>query len=238
MDERNRIHKFYMHKLLIALVDHPKISQGVYFKGGTAASMLGYLDRFSIDLDFDIKESLNTNIVRAEVENIARDLDFDINNRNKKSLFFVVKYKTKNINQRNTLKLSFFEKTIRANTYKPQFLSEIDRLVNCQTIETMFANKLVAVTDRYKKHRKIAGRDIYDTYFFLKNSYPINKDVIKERTGNNFEVYIKELIAFINEKVTEKIITEDLNMLLPLEKFQKIRKNLKNDTILLLKNLV
>jgi predicted nucleotidyltransferase component of viral defense system len=48
------LHKSYLHRVLAEIVDHPVLSQALAFKGGTCAAMLGYLDRFSIDLDFDV----------------------------------------------------------------------------------------------------------------------------------------------------------------------------------------
>ena len=49
--------------------------------------------------------------------------------------------------------------------------------------------------------------------------------------------YIRYLTDFIEEKVTERIIAEDLNTLLPYEKFKKIRKTLKPETLIFLRSL-
>ena len=48
------------------------------------------------------------------------------------------------------------------------------------------------------------------------------------------EKYLQKLRNFINGKITERLITEDLNPLLPQEKFQKIRKILKTEVLLFL----
>jgi len=101
----------------------------------------------------------------------------------------------------------------------------------------MFANKLVSVTDRYNRHKKIAGRDIYDVHYFFSQGYEFKEEIIKERTGLGAKEYIKKLISFVEKNVAEDIINQDLNMLLPLEKFKKIRKTLKQDTLLFLRNL-
>jgi predicted nucleotidyltransferase component of viral defense system len=42
---------------------------------------------------------------------------------------------------------------------------------------TIFANKLVALTERN------TNRDIYDVFFFIQQNFDINEDVILERTG-------------------------------------------------------
>jgi len=47
-------HKLALYSLLQKLLSDPFIANNIYFKGGTCAAMLNYLDRFSIDLDFDL----------------------------------------------------------------------------------------------------------------------------------------------------------------------------------------
>jgi len=229
------LHKFQLLKLLTAIVDDPQISQRLYFKGGTCAAMAGFLDRFSIDLDFDLRKSVNKSKLKTGLEKIFKDQSFTIANKKDQTLFYLLKYKAPP-NRRNTLRLSVFEDIIKANDYKPIFLPEIGRLVNCQTIETMFANKLVAPIDRYQKHEKIAGRDIYDIHYFFSQGYKFKDEIIKERTGVGVKNYIKILIEFIEDKITQKILTEDLSTLLPYPKFQKVRKTLKDEVVLFLKS--
>ena len=153
-------------------------------------------------------------------------LEFD------KVLFFQLRYPS-SPGKRSTLKVSASRKRVEANQYKVQYFPEIDRLINSQTIETMFANKLVAVTDRYAQHKTIAGRDIYDIHHFFVQGYSYNGAVIRERTGLEQE-YFGELMAFIKEHVTQTIINEDLNSLLPERQFQQMRKILIPETLSLL----
>ncbi|AKM83278.1 hypothetical protein A2422_03765 [Candidatus Woesebacteria bacterium RIFOXYC1_FULL_31_51] len=229
------LHKFELQKLLIAIIDDQFISQNVYFKGGTCAEMSGFLDRFSIDLDFDIRKDIDKRIFRLHIDKIVTELDLTDQNKNIKSLFFNFKYRAPE-NHRNTLKLSFYDDAAVSNSYETRFLSEIDRAVECQTIETMFANKLVAPIDRHNRHNKVVGRDIYDIHYFFSQGYKFKQEIIEERTGLETGEYIKSLIVFIDEKVTEKILKEDLNTLLPYEKFQKIRKVLKQEVLMFLKS--
>lgn len=238
------LHKFQLQQLLIAVVDDSYLSQYSAFKGGTCAEMSGFLDRFSVDLDFDAVGKVDENKFRSCIDKITKKLGLIDDNKqssaskaskNKESLFFNFKYIAPQ-NQRNKLKFSFFENTVTSNEYETRFLSEINRTVKCQTLGTMVANKFVTPIDRYERHKEIEGRDIYDIYYFIQEGYEINEAVIKERTDLEFDEYIKKLVKFIDEKVTDKIIQEDLNMLLPLEKFSKIRKTLKQDTLLYLRN--
>lgn len=235
-----------MQKLLIEIADNHILSQKIFFKGGTCAHMLGYLDRFSVDLDFDPYKDLNSDdnlSIGNELRSIFDKLGFKIDNDNTKTLFFTLKYKAK-VNERNTLMISVFgsgahaSEIVKENDYKKVKIKEIDRFLNCQTIESMFANKLVSVIDRYKRHKKVAGRDIYDVNYFFQEGYKFKEEIIKERTKLDAGKYVKKLIEFIEKNVTEDIINKDLNTLLPVEKFTKIRKTLKQDTLLYLRNLI
>lgn len=227
---KDALHKAMMYRLLISILDRKNLASKLYFKGGTCASMLGFLDRFSIDLDFDLKREADKKKTRSELLSLFKDLNFTVNEQSKRELYFVLKYDAPQ-NSRNAMKLSIIDKVIKANVYKPQFLEEIKRFAICQTVETMFANKLVAVTDRYKKYKTVAGRDLYDIQHFFIKGYTFNNQVIEERTGKSSEKYLKELSSFIEKKFTLKRITEDLSYLLPPDKFRSIRHTLKIETL-------
>lgn len=226
-------HKIQLFRLLTAIIDSD-ISRLVHFKGGTAASMLGFLDRFSIDLDFDLEKDAPQDKINKNLKTIFQKLDLEIDKKSSKTLYYILKYHTKQ-GFRNSIKLSFIDKIYKLNIYKPQYLSEIDRFANCQTVETMFANKLVALTDRYKKTKTIAGRDLYDIHHFFVSGYNYETKIIEERTGKKTEDYLRDLIKFIDKKINNKIIDEDLNFLLPVGHFKKIRPILKSETMMILK---
>ncbi|MDD2224905.1 MAG: hypothetical protein PHP97_01965, partial [Candidatus Shapirobacteria bacterium] len=96
--------------------------------------------------------------------------------------------------------------------------------------------KMVAVKDRWDRKKSIAGRDIYDIhYFFLKN-LKYSEQIIIERTSLQVKEYLIYLRNFINEKVNQTLIDQDLNTLLPVENFNKIRKTLKEETLMFLDN--
>jgi predicted nucleotidyltransferase component of viral defense system len=227
------LHKSHLNRLLIEIIDQPVLAQNLAFKGGTCASMLGFLDRFSVDLDFDVAPAVDLNQLRVEFRGIFAMLDLTVLKEFDKVLFYQIRYKAEP-GKRNTIKVSANNIAIAANQYKVQYFPEIDRMMNSQTIETMFANKLVAVTDRYNLHQTIAGRDIYDIHYFLVHGYTYHGPVIQERTGLSVQDYLGRLIDFIKEHVTQTIINEDLNTLLPNKRFQQIRKILIPETLSLL----
>ena len=230
---QDAIHKMQLYRLLSAVLDDPSIASQVNFKGGTAAAMLGFLDRFSIDLDFDLKEKANKNKLHIGLQKIFSDLELEMKQKSKGELFYLLKYQAK-AGERNTIKLGLLEQSTKHNVFAPYYLHEIDRFANCQTIETMFSHKLVSLTDRYKKYQMIAGRDIYDIHHFFLQGIGYIDEIIQERTGKKAPDYLKELKTFIDKKITDTIISQDLNYLLPIAKFQHIRKSLKRETLLFL----
>ncbi len=226
-------HKVQLLRLLAAILDNTYLSQNLYFKGGTCAALLGLLDRFSVDLDFDLKETGNKKEMKRIFYQVFAELDLSVKDESQKTLSFLLKYQAPS-GSRNTIKLDALDLPVKANVYKVQYLAEINRLANCQTKETMFANKLVAVLDRWEKHRSIAGRDLYDIHYFFLQGYDYLGEVIKERTGLSVYSFLTKLRNFINAKITSQIINEDLNSLLVADKFSKIRLVLKNEVLLFL----
>jgi len=224
------LHKSRMNRLLIEIIDQPILSQELALKGGTCAAMLRYLDRFSVDLDFDVLEGADETRLRQEFLKVFADLDFTITKEFESTLFFQLRYPSEP-GKRNTLKLSASSPIVKANQYKVQYLGEIDRLMRCQTVETMFANKLVAVTDRYQVHGTLAGRDVYDIHYFFTHGYNYHAPIIDERTGLDPEAYLRKLSDFIRKNFTQTVVNEDLNTLMPARQFQQVRKILIPETL-------
>ena len=227
------IHKSTLHRLLMEIVDQPLMAQSLAFKGGSCAAMLGYLDRFSVDLDFDVLEGADETELRKIFRQVFEQLGFSVTLEFDKVLFFQLRYPS-SPGKRNTLRVGASNIRVASNQYKVQYFPEIDRLINSQTIETMFANKLVAVMDRYAQHQTIAGRDIYDIHHFFVQGYAYDGAVIRERTRMEPKEYFGNLIDFIREHVTQTIINEDLNSLMPNRQFQQVRKILIPETLSIL----
>lgn len=227
------LHRSQIYQLLTHIIDDSLLSKSLIFKGGTCATLLGYLDRFSVDLDFDQINPNNTPNIKKSLETIFKKLDLTIKNQSVKTVQYQLKYPAESLH-RNTLKLDAVAQALDMDIYTPQYLADIDRYMTCQTIETMFAHKLVALTDRYKKHGSIAGRDIYDLRYFFLHGYSYHEAIITERTGKTAQAYLVELKTFISTKVSQATIDQDINTLLTPHQFQKIRKTLKPELLLLL----
>lgn len=226
------IHKAWLYRLLSEIYDQPELAVRLYFKGGTCAAMLGFLDRFSVDLDFDyVGKRRELNTMRGHLTRIFSNLGLEIKNTSKKTLQYFLRYPAPP-GQRNTIKIDVTFPPPQANKYRPVQLPDIDRVITCQTKETMFGNKLVALIERHEKHEAIAGRDLYDIHHFFLQGFPYNRAVILERRHIDDPAnFFKQLIAFIETKITQTVIDQDLNVLLPPATFKRLRHHLKQETL-------
>jgi predicted nucleotidyltransferase component of viral defense system len=231
---KDAVHKAWLYRLLAELYDDPVVAETLCFKGGTCAAMLGWLDRFSVDLDFDyVGSKKDLKNVRRRMEKIFSGLGMEIKDKSKIVPQYFLKYPASS-EGRNTLKIDTTFPPPTSNIYKAARFAEIDRIIVCQTVETMFANKLVAIIDRWEKRESLAGRDLYDIHHFFLQGYAYNLAVIKERRKTSVKTYLKKMVGFIEKKFTEKIIAQDLNLLVAPDKFQKIRKVIKRETLIFL----
>lgn len=231
-------HKAWLYRTLSALVDDVVLAQVLSFKGGTCAAMLGLLDRFSVDLDFDfVGEKKDLPAIRQRMEKIFKDLGLTIKDQSKVTPQYFLKYQASE-SERNTVKIDVTFPPVQANQYEKKRFTEIDRIITCQTPETMFANKLVAIIDRYEKRGVVAGRDVYDIHHFFERGLRYTREVIEERTKKPVKNFFQDLIVFIEKQVTDDLLTQDLSVLVPYEKFRIIRKTLKAETLMFLRDEV
>ena len=232
--KKDAIHKAWLYRVLEAIADDAVLAPVMWFKGGTCASMLNWLDRFSVDLDFDYAGKVSDiQKTRDALENIAASLGLTIKDSSKNGIQYFFRYENKG-SERNTIKIDAAFPLFVASTYAPQRFVEIDRVLTCQTKETMVAHKLVALIDRFEKTGHIAGRDVYDIHQFLINGFGYEQGVIQERRSCTVAKFLVQLHSFIDREVTETVIREDLSTLLPVEVFVRIRKVLKRELMALL----
>ncbi len=231
------IHKAWLYSILTEIADHSFLASVLRFKGGTCAAMLDLLARFSVDLDFDLIDSSQVSAVQKELEKIFKKLGLSIKDQSQKAPQYFLKYPSQN-RDRNTLKLDVSFPPTQANDYEAYRLKDIDRIFNCQTPESMFANKLVALKDRYEKTGAIAGRDMFDLHSFFMRGMAFKSEIIVERRQSDVRSYLKELKAFIETNVTQKSMDQDLNTLLPAEEFRKMRTLIKPQVLVFLNELI
>lgn len=73
-------HKVQLVRLLTEILDS-EASKFIYFKGGTAATMLGFLDRFSLDLDFDLAPKADKRLIDKILVKVFQKLNLKIDKK-------------------------------------------------------------------------------------------------------------------------------------------------------------
>ncbi len=219
-----KTHKTILLQILKDIYTDISISSVLGFKGGTACYFFYDLPRFSVDLDFNLLDAGTEKVVFKKIEDILRNYGEIKEKRIKRyTLFFVLSYGQKARNVKVEVNRRSFDSRYEIKNYLGISMLVMDR-------EDMFAHKLVAMLER----SQIANRDIFDVWFFLKNSWEINRGIVEKRTGMEFRIYLKKSIGFI-DKVSNRNILAGMGELLS-EKYKEwIKGNLKKDVLFLLK---
>ena len=223
MLDRN-IHKTILLQILKDIYTDTSLGPLLGFKGGTAANLFYGLSRFSVDLDFDLLDETKEDFVFEKLEKILQEYG-TIKEKYKKqhTLFFILSYNEKAQN----IKVEINRRSFGSRYTLKNYLG-ISMLVMVK--EDMFAHKLVATLER----SKMANRDVYDIWYFLKNHWPINKKIVEMRTGMSFKEYLKKCIKVV-ESLSERNILSGMGELLDEKEKIWAKNHLKRDTIFLLK---
>ncbi len=223
MLDRN-VHKTILLQILKDIYTDTSLGPILGFKGGTAANFFYDLGRFSVDLDFDLLKSDKDIFVFEKIEKILQDYGtIKEKYRKKNTLLFVISYDEKSQNIKVEINCRAF-----GSRYELKNYLGISMLI--MTKEDMFAHKLVAVLER----KKTANRDVYDIWYFLKNLWPINKEIVEKRIETNFKNYLNKCIEFI-ESLSDRNILSGMGELLDEKQKAWAKTNLRKDTVFLLK---
>jgi len=217
-------HKTILLQILKDIYSDTSIAPHLGFKGGTAAMMFYGLPRNSVDLDLDLLEESREIEVFRKINEIVRNYGKVTDSSIQKSnLRNVISYDPKAQNIKVEVNRRQFGSMYEVKTYLG-----ISMLV--MTKEDMFAHKLMAMIERVGK----TSRDIFDVQYFIKNNWPINKEVVAKRAGVPFKQALEKAISLL-EKMNNKHILDGLGELLSEPQKDSARAKLKDDTIFLLK---
>ncbi len=221
------IHKNTLIKILKDIYTDASLAPILGFKGGTAAYLFYGLNRFSVDLDFDLLDLKKEDFVFKKVKEILQKYG-NLKEAYKKryNLFYQLSFKEKPEGAQN-IKV---EINLRDFGSKYEIKSYLGISMKVMVKEDMFAHKLVALYEREGK----TSRDLYDVWFFLQHEWPINTEIIEKRTKMKFKDFLLECIKIV-EQIDEKRILAGLGELLDEKTKIWVKKNLKNELLFLLK---
>lgn len=217
-------HKNILLQILKDIYSDTTIAPYLGFKGGTAALLFYDLNRDSVDLDFDLLDESKERAVFEKIQKIVADYGKMIDSRVKRfNLVNIISYDTKSQNIKVEVNRRNF-----GSKYDLKNLLGISMLVMAR--EDMFAHKLMAMHERVGK----TSRDIYDVWFFLKNNWPINKEIIEQRSGASFKELLQKSVEQL-EKMDNKNILVGLGEFITEPQKNWARAKLRTETIFLLK---
>jgi predicted nucleotidyltransferase component of viral defense system len=214
------LHKTILFQILKEIYTNTNISPYLGFKGGTAAQLFYGLDRFSVDLDFDLIDETQSDIVFEELLKIIEKYGTLKETHKKRfSLFFMISYEDKSRNIKIEVNKRQFGSRYEIKSY-------LGVSMQVMVLEDMVANKLMAMDERMDA----TSRDIYDVWYFLKTRSPINKILVENRSGQPFDAVIKRLISRL-EKLENRNILHGLGELLTPNQKDWARAKLIDETI-------
>ncbi|MBN1446038.1 MAG: nucleotidyl transferase AbiEii/AbiGii toxin family protein [Candidatus Omnitrophica bacterium] len=213
-----------VHKRILVqiLLDVSKNFPGkMGFKGGTCAQLFYNLPRISVDLDFDILSPFTP----AEIDELKIFLGKygAIKNFHDKrhTTFFLLDYRSNFPN----VKIELNKRIWKNNVYLPVWLLGVE--IKIADEETIFTNKLVALTDR----KLPVARDLFDSYYFFKAGYSVKESLLQERTGKNTKEYLLFLKKYIKRNFNKRIVLQGLGEILEEAQKEWVRKNLVDEAI-------
>ncbi|HRW20824.1 MAG TPA: nucleotidyl transferase AbiEii/AbiGii toxin family protein [Bacteroidales bacterium] len=216
-------HKYYLVRILKDIYSDPLLSSVLGFKGGTAHMLFYNLPRFSVDLDFNLLDKTESDLVFQKLRNILSSYG-QIKDEAQKyyGLLLVLNYGAHNRN----LKLE-----ISNREYKDRYqnLNYLGIMIKVMHVEDMFTHKLCALTNR----KSIAGRDVFDIYYFLKDNIKINHEIIKQRTNMDVSEYIDYSIYTIKD-IKKTSLLNGIGELVDEDVKSFVKNKLQDETINLL----
>jgi len=216
-------HEQILKNILRDIYTNSSLLARLAFKGGTCLYLFYGLDRFSVDLDFnviakDFDDKLITDILNSYLQLT------DQFQKHFTWLWFGSYQKGMQGVKVEISKRDFPDTYVNKNFYG----------ITIPTLspDCMFAHKLCAITDR----KKMQNRDLYDAHFMFIKDFPINEEIIKIRTGRTLKEYFLYLIDFIEKNVNKNTILEGLGELLSDSQKDRVKETLLRDILFDLKS--
>jgi predicted nucleotidyltransferase component of viral defense system len=217
-------HRTILFQILKDIYTDTEISPYLGFKGGTAALMFYGLSRFSVDLDFDLLDQSKEDIVFSGIsERISKYGTIRLAQKKRFNLFWLLTYETGTHNVKVEVNRRQFGSSYEIKNY-------LGVPMTVMVKEDMFAHKLVAMYERIGK----TSRDIYDVWFFLSERFPINKEIVEQRSGMSFDEFIDSCVEKLKE-LSDRHILDGVGELLSRSQKDWAKAKLKDETISLLR---
>jgi predicted nucleotidyltransferase component of viral defense system len=193
------------------------------FKGGTALMFFYGLPRFSTDLDFNLLDSASEKTVFTALRGILAKYGAIHDEAIKRFGSVLVLDYGKN---ERKLKVEVSNRQYDNHYELKNFLGATVRVM---TRPDMFAHKLCALLDRPAQ----TARDIFDTWFFMKDRTPVNRALVETRMGMPLETYLARCVESVKKTPDRKLLA-GIGDLMDEKTKDFVRRYLKTETLSLL----
>jgi predicted nucleotidyltransferase component of viral defense system len=217
-------HRTVLIKILEDIYSDSTLISTLAFKGGTAMYFIYELDRFSVDLDFDLLDPKQETEVYKKLQEILSKhgtIKSIANKRN--SIQAVLSYSEEIQN----IKIDISKRNF-GSSYELKNLYGIAMQVMIK--EDMFANKLIACAER----PTLATRDLFDIYYMFNKLWNYNPKIIELRWQAGVEDLLETVIHRI-EKLSPSNILSEIGALLNAKQQAWVKAKLISSSLVLLK---
>lgn len=211
-------HEQILKNILKDIYTTTNLEGSLAFKDGTSLYMFYQLDRFSVDLDFnliasDFDDRLITDILSGYLK---------IEDKHNKHFTWIWVGSYQKGQQKAKVE-------INKRAYPDKYINKDFYGITIPTMspDCQFAHKLCAITDR----KKLQNRDLYDAHFMFMKQFEINEEIIKIRTNKTLKEYFAYLVDFIDKKVNPNTILDGLGELIGNPQKDHIKATLKRDLL-------
>lgn len=216
-------HEQILKNILRDIYTTTDLEARLVFKGGTCLYLFYGLDRFSVDLDF--------NLITQDFDEqlISRILNKYLKIDDQRNKYFTWVWVGSYEKGKPKVKVE-----INKRDYPDKYTNKDFYGITVPTlsVDSMFAHKLCAITDR----KKLQNRDLYDAHFMFTKQFDISEKIIKIRTGKTVKGYFAHLANFIEKKVKPNTILEGLGELLDNSQKDHVRATLLRNLLFDLKS--
>ena len=213
-------HKVVLLQILREIFGDADLAGKLVFKGGTCLLLFHGLDRFSTDLDFDLRDCV-TEIDRVRITKIlGKYLKLEQDYEKHFTYYWTGSYKS-----------GYQHVKVEINKRRwPQAIENKDfygMTIPTLASEKMFAHKLCAIMDR----KTLQNRDLYDAYFMFSKGFSIDDEIIRLRTGLSTREYLERLAESLSAPQIGKNILHGLGEVLSEKRKNWVKDNLVRELV-------
>lgn len=212
-------HDYQLKQLLRKIVSEPTLNNKLILKGGTCLYLFYHLKRFSVDLDFNLKE--NASFDPAPLTHILKtQLVIEDYYEKKFTWFWLGSYEK----GKQKIKIEISKRQF-PDTYEVKSFYGLS--IPTMAPAAMFAHKLCAISDR----NRLQNRDLYDAHFMFLQKFEIDKAIIQLRMKKSVPEYLDDLIIFIKKNVHPATILAGLGELLDASSKNWVKQHLISELL-------